>query len=84
MRLDLVSRLSTATEHSLGSSLAGLSLGPFNIVPYARKARASQDPTGMTLADIPHRVEGELSRPYPKVRHGPCLRDGATYPSPKF
>jgi hypothetical protein len=42
MRLDLVSRLSTATEHSLGSSLAGLSLGPFNIVPYVAVIPLSQ------------------------------------------
>ena len=28
-------------------------------VPDARKARASQDPTGMTLAEIPHKGEGE-------------------------
>jgi hypothetical protein len=28
-------------------------------VPDARKARASQDPTGVTLAEIPHKGEGE-------------------------
>jgi hypothetical protein len=28
-------------------------------VPDARKARASQNPTGMTLAEIPHKGEGE-------------------------
>jgi hypothetical protein len=28
-------------------------------VPDAREARASQDPTGMTLAEILHRGEGE-------------------------
>ena len=29
------------------------------IVPDARKARASQDPIGMTLDEIPHKGEGE-------------------------
>jgi hypothetical protein len=28
-------------------------------VPDARKARASQDPTGLILAEIPHKEEGE-------------------------
>ena len=28
-------------------------------VPDARKARASQDPTGMTLAEVPHKGEEE-------------------------
>jgi hypothetical protein len=27
--------------------------------PDTRKARASQDPTGMTLSEIPHKEEGE-------------------------
>jgi hypothetical protein len=40
----------------------------------------------MTIAEIPHKSEGELLRPYPEVRHAsfPQLREGATDPSPKF
>jgi hypothetical protein len=34
-------------------------LGVATRVPDARKARASQDPTGMTLAEIPNKEEGE-------------------------
>ena len=30
-----------------------------NKVPDTRKARASQDPMGMTLAEIPYKGEGE-------------------------
>ena len=38
-------------------------------VPDARNKRASQDPTGMTLAEIPHKGRGEnLLRPYSEVR----------------
>jgi hypothetical protein len=33
--------------------------GSIQKVPDARKARASQDRMGMTLAEIPHKVEGE-------------------------
>jgi hypothetical protein len=40
--------------------MGGWELGSSNKkVPFARKARASQDPTGMTLAEIFHKVEGE-------------------------
>jgi hypothetical protein len=35
-----------------------LSEGSNQKVPDARKARASQDPTGMTLAEIPHKRGG--------------------------
>jgi hypothetical protein len=40
----------------------------------------------MTLAEIPHKVEENLSRPYLEVRYSPTpmLRDGATHPSPKL
>jgi hypothetical protein len=42
-------------------------------VPDTRKARLSQDPMGMSLAEIPHKKEGKenLLRPYLEVRHGP-------------
>jgi hypothetical protein len=54
-------------------------------VPEARKARASQDPMGMTLAEISPKGREYLSRPYTEVRHGPTqLRNGANHPSPKF
>ena len=33
--------------------------GSHQKVPDARKARGSQDPTGMTLAEIPNKGEGE-------------------------
>jgi hypothetical protein len=36
-------------------------------VPDARKARASQDPTGMILAEIPHKREGE---PFETISRG--------------
>ena len=36
-----------------------LGVGSNQIVPDARKARASQDPIGMTLDEIPHKGEGE-------------------------
>jgi hypothetical protein len=49
-------------------------------VPDARKARASQDPTGMTLAKIPYKGEGE---PVETISM-PWLRDRVTHPSPKF
>jgi hypothetical protein len=49
----------------------------------ARKARASQDPTGMILAEIPQTRRKKLSRPYPEVRHGPPV-EGWGHPSPKF
>jgi hypothetical protein len=37
----------------------------------ARKATASQDPMVMTLAEIPHKEEGESVETISKVRHGP-------------
>jgi hypothetical protein len=41
-----------------------------NKVPDARKARAFQDPSEMTLAEIPHKWEGEPVENMPGVRHG--------------
>jgi hypothetical protein len=36
-------------------------------VPDDRKTRDSQDPTGMTLAEIPTKGKENLKRPYPEV-----------------
>jgi hypothetical protein len=33
----------------------------------------------MMLAEIPHKGEGEPWRPYPEVRHGPLLVEGAIH-----
>jgi hypothetical protein len=53
-------------------------------IPDARKARASQDPTVMTLAETPHKGEGEMMRHIQRLSMVPHLRDGAILPSPKF
>jgi hypothetical protein len=50
-------------------------------VPYARKARASQDPTGMSLAEIPNQKRENLLRVYgPEFRHGPVV-EGLGHPT---
>jgi hypothetical protein len=45
----------------------------------------SQDPMGMTLAEILNKGEREnLERPYPEVRQSSRLRNGATHPFQNF
>jgi hypothetical protein len=48
-------------------------MGSYQKVPDARKARTSQDPMGITLAEITHKGDGEPVDPYPEVRHAPHL-----------
>jgi hypothetical protein len=57
--------------------------GSIQKVPDARKARASQDPTGMILAA---QQKGEKTcRDYiQRLGMGPCLRDEATHAFSKF
>jgi hypothetical protein len=52
-------------------------------IPDARKAKASQDPTGMTLADIPHKGRQNPSRDHiQRLGMDPQLRVEASHPSP--
>ena len=48
-----------------------------------RKARGSQDPVVMRLAEMPNKGEGEPVGTI-LVRQGPWLGNGATHSSPNF
>ena len=51
----------------------------------ARKARAFQDPMGMTLAEMPPQRGGGTRQDHiQRLGIVSQLRDGATHPSPKF
>jgi hypothetical protein len=74
----MVSYTSAFLSHSLRVLFGG-----HQKVPDARKARASQGPTGMTLVEIPNRGEGEFVE---TISRGEArgLRDGAIHSSANF
>jgi hypothetical protein len=51
-----------------------LNRGSHHKVPVARKARGSQHPTEMMLAEIPNKCEEKLYSPYPEVMKCPVWR----------
>jgi hypothetical protein len=53
-------------------------------VPDPNEERSSQDPTGMTLAEIPNKGERELVEITSRVWYGPPVKNWATHTSQKF